>query len=178
MTPRPSLHEPPIPQRKFNKPTHRGLTAPLHLFITRPARPATAAGAQPMKYLDLCSVNRVPCLSGMRDVASSAPPASLSHAPGRLWGRTDPRSIPCLEPNGSRLIIQEIFWMALMSYRIGCRKATMARGTPARSICGSSGVNPAADRKAATGPAWPIPSSRTSNPPGRSTRAASAAMAR
>jgi hypothetical protein len=97
---------------------------------------------------------------------------------GPSVGRTDPRSIPCLEPNGSRLIIQEIFWIALMSYRIGCRKATMARATPARSGCGSCGANPAADNKAVTAPAWPIPTSRTSAPPGRSTRAASAAIAR
>jgi len=64
-----------------------------------------------MKYLDL-QFSKPDALSLWgADVASSAPPASPSHAPGHSWGAPILGSIPCMERNGSRPIIQAIFLM-------------------------------------------------------------------
>jgi hypothetical protein len=56
--------------------------------------------------------------------------------------------------------------------------ATRARGTPLRSDRGGDGASPAPCNNAATGSAWPVPSSTTAMPPGASNAGALAAIAR
>ena len=103
-----------------NKPTTRGLTArsafhhaPRRVQERRLALPdevSRPAFSEPSALSLRCGcrfVLRATCL---------AEPCS-----GPSVGRTDPRSIPCLEPNGFASIIQAIFWIAIMFYRMGCR---------------------------------------------------------
>jgi hypothetical protein len=86
--------------------------------------------------------------------------------------------IPWPQASRFRPIFQALFCRGPMPRAHAPLVATRARGMPLRSLRGGDSARPAAANKAATGSAWPMPSSTTRAPPGASNAGTVAAIAR
>jgi hypothetical protein len=106
--------------------------------------------------------------------------AILFRAALRAFGAARHHLGPIPWPQASRFrpTFQALFCRVPMPHGHDPLKATRARGLPLRSSRGSDGARPAAANNAATGSAWPTPSSTTSAPAGASSAGVAAAIAR